>query len=196
MNIIMEEENLRKVILQPVDSSLQKKPEKVVKEKNKRVVTKSKKWVFNEEDLLIENQQNCLNLVKVLFQRKKEIENLQKTVDKKTAFLLQQIQQKVYGYKTQDQDKSLYMPTEFIDCDYVIEKLIACPLCFYCREPVQLLYEFVREPKQWTLDRIDNTVGHNRGNVEIACLRCNLRRRIMHHERFIFTKQLVIKKTG
>jgi hypothetical protein len=194
----MEEENLRKIILQPIDSSLQKKTEKVVKEKNKRVVTKSNKWVFNEEDLLIENQQNCLNLVKVLFQKKKmnEIENLEKTADKKTTFLLQQIQQKVYGYKTQDQEKSLYMPTEFIDCDYVIEKLIESPLCFYCREPVQLLYEFVREPKQWTLDRIDNKVGHNRGNVEIACLRCNLRRRIMHHERFIFTKQLTITKSG
>lgn len=192
----MEEENLKKVILQPIDSTLQKKPEKVVKEKNKRVVTKSKKWIFNEEDLLIENQQKCLNLVKVLFQQKKEIENLEKTADKKTAFLLQQIHQKIYGYKSQDQEKSLYMPTEFIDCDYVIEKLIENPLCFYCREPVQLLYEFVREPLQWTLDRIDNKAGHNRGNVEIACLRCNLRRRIMHHERFIFTKQLTITKSG
>ena len=194
----MEEENLKKVILQPIDSTLQKKPAKVVKEKNKRVVTKSKKWVFNEEDLLIENQQKCLNMAKVLFHQKKmnEMENLEKTADKKTVFLLQQIQQKVYGYKSQDQEKSLYMPTEFIDCDYVIEKLIGNPLCFYCREPVQLLYEFVREPLQWTLDRIDNKVGHNRGNVEIACLRCNLRRRIMHHERFIFTKQLTITKSG
>ena len=190
----MEEENLKKVIIQPVDSTLQKKPTKVVKEKNKRVITKSNKWVFNEEDLLIENQQNCLNLAKVLFHQK--MESIEKTADKKTKFLLQQIHQKIYGYKSQDQEKSLYMPTEFIDCDYVIEKLIDNPLCFYCREPVQLLYEFVREPLQWTLDRIDNKVGHNRGNVEIACLRCNLRRRIMHHERFIFTKQLTITKSG
>ena len=88
------------------------------------------------------------------------------------------------------------MPTEFIDISFVISKLIECPTCYYCKDNVQLIYEFVREPKQWTLDRIDNSHGHNRNNVEISCLRCNLRRRIMHHERFVFTKQLVIKKSG
>jgi len=192
-----ENSEARRVIIQPVDSSA-KKTEKVVKEKNKRVVTKSNKWLFTEEDLAIENQQKCLNLVKVLFLQKKihEIENLEKTKDKKTTFLYQQIQQKIYGYKSQDIEKSLYMPTEFVDFEYVIDKLLETPSCFYCREPVQLLYEFVREPLQWTLDRMDNKIGHNRGNVEISCLRCNLRRRVMHHERFVFTKQLIIKKTG
>ena len=87
------------------------------------------------------------------------------------------------------------MPTEFIDFSFVIHQLQTSPYCYYCKEPVQLIYEFVREPKQWTLERIDNARGHNRDNVEIACLRCNLRRRMMHHERFIFTKQLLIKKT-
>ena len=33
--------------------------------------------------------------------------------------------------------------------------------CKYCRESVFLLYKEVRDPKQWTLDRIDNNFGHN-----------------------------------
>jgi hypothetical protein len=58
-----------------------------------------------------------------------------------------------------------------------------------------LFYENVREPKQWSLERIDNKEGHNYGNVEIACLSCNIGRRTMYQDRFIFTKQLsIIKK--
>ena len=53
-----------------------------------------------------------------------------------------------------------------------------------------MIYEEVRDPKQWTLERIDNTRGHNSDNVEIACLTCNLRRRTMYHERYILTKQM------
>ena len=59
---------------------------------------------------------------------------------------------------------------------------------------VNVLYKNVREPLQWTLERIDNDYGHNHDNVTIACLECNLRRRTMYHERYVFTKQLVIKK--
>jgi len=61
---------------------------------------------------------------------------------------------------------------------------------------VSVLYEIVREPMQWTLERINNDFGHNYGNVEIACLNCNLHRRTMYHERYLFTKELnIIKKS-
>ena len=66
--------------------------------------------------------------------------------------------------------------------------------CFYCQENVHLMYNAVRDAKQWTLDRMDNSFGHNRGNVEIACLICNLRRRTMYHERYVFTKQMTVVK--
>ena len=46
----------------------------------------------------------------------------------------------------------------------------------------------------WTLERINNDFGHNYGNLEIACLSCNIKRRTMYHERFVFTKQLIIVK--
>ena len=177
--------DVRKVIIEPIDATIKKKPEKVVKEKSKRVVTQSNKWLFTVEDLSIEYQHQLLDLC--------SLDDHQH--DKKTQFMIQQIHQKIYGYKTQDLEKNLYTPTEFVDFSFVIHRLKTTPNCFYCKDPVHLIYEFVREPKQWTLDRIDNSRGHNCDNVEIACLRCNLRRRLMHHERFVFTKQLLIKKT-
>lgn len=109
----------------------------------------------------------------------------------------QQINYKVQGYKHQDLKKGLYDHGLIIDTAYVACLLIEKSMtCFYCQKKVQMMYTNVRDPMQWTLDRIDNSVGHNRGNVEIACLQCNLRRRTMHHERYVFTKQLTINKIG
>jgi hypothetical protein len=45
------------------------------------------------------------------------------------------------------------------------------------------------------VDRIDNNCGHNKGNIVIACLECNLRRGTMDSNRFKLGKQLkFIKK--
>lgn len=107
-----------------------------------------------------------------------------------TALMHQQIKNKINGYKYQDVLKNKYNPVEFIDFNYTLELLKdADNKCYYCNQPVQLLYENVREPMQWSLERIDNTFGHNRGNVKIACLCCNLKRRTMYHERYLFTKK-------
>jgi hypothetical protein len=111
--------------------------------------------------------------------------------------VIQLINRKIYSYKFQDLEKNKYDDQETIDLNSVLEKLIKSDLkCFYCLEPVQLLYEYVREPKQWTIERIDNNLGHNKDNTEIACLSCNLRRRTMHHERYIFTKQVNIVRVN
>lgn len=108
-----------------------------------------------------------------------------------------QINYKINSYKGQDVKKGLFLETDFVYYEYVLNLLIEKQLkCFYCRESVLLLYNYVRENKQWTLERIDNKIGHNRGNVEIACLLCNLRRRTMYHERYVFTKQLCVVKMG
>ena len=58
-----------------------------------------------------------------------------------------------------------------------------------------LLYEFVREMKQWSLDRINNDIGHNKNNLVIACLECNLKRRRTNKDLFMFTKNLKIIRT-
>ena len=57
------------------------------------------------------------------------------------------------------------------------------------------MYNNVREKKQWTLDRLDNDIGHYNSNVVISCLECNLKKRRMNDDDFKFIKQMkIIKK--
>jgi hypothetical protein len=106
-----------------------------------------------------------------------------------------QIMHKIYGYKSQDVEKDKYDPTKFVDYDFVCELLLEKDFkCYYCSKPVYIFYNYVRENSQWTLERIDNSVGHNKDNVQVACLLCNLRRRTMHHERYLKTKQMLVVK--
>ena len=80
--------------------------------------------------------------------------------------------------------------------DILVEMLVLSKMkCYYCNENMLLVYENVREGKQWTLDRIDNSIGHITENVVISCLDCNLKRRTMNDEKFKFSKQMkIIKK--
>jgi hypothetical protein len=112
---------------------------------------------------------------------------------------IRHIHTKIASYRHQDVLKAKYSETEFVDLVYVLQRLLDAQLtCFYCKGPVRILYEYVRESTQWTLERIDNSVGHNRGNVEIACLKCNLSRRCMFYERYKRTKEMtkVVKLGG
>lgn len=107
---------------------------------------------------------------------------------------LRQIAIKLSSYRSQDLHKGIYNTDKFVTLDSVVHALHeSFLLCFYCRLPVQLFYEFRNDPRQWTLERIDNSMGHNIDNVEIACLECNIRRRTMYHERYSMTKQCVIQ---
>ncbi len=109
--------------------------------------------------------------------------------------MTKQITNKIHSYRSQDIKKSLLNPDKLVTTQYVVDLLCEKQLrCYYCKSMTLILYDEVRAGIQWTLDRIDNSQGHNKDNVEIACLSCNLRRRTMYHERYVFTKQLHIVK--
>jgi hypothetical protein len=167
------------------------KQEPMYEPKKERVITQSSSWTkqITHTDLTDENQYNLLKLLEY------SVQNDSMEKPPKLLILFREIRRKIEGYRCQDLEKSKYNDLEFIVFKDVVQKLIQCKMiCFYCQEKVKLLYLQVRDPKQWTLERIDNQVGHNRTNVEIACLSCNVRRRTMYHEKFRFTKQLVIQK--
>jgi hypothetical protein len=108
----------------------------------------------------------------------------------------QQIGRKISGYKQQDLKKGVYNDQQFIKIGLIIDKMRETELkCYYCNVEMMILYETVREAKQWTVDRIDNDIGHNIDNYHLACLSCNLKRRRTDDEKFLFTKQLSIVKT-
>ena len=150
-------------------------------------ITTNKKWNFEPNELIPEKQ----------FEYIRELYNDKIVNEKSCKFIKQQIQQKLSSYTSQDITKNKYNKEEFINNNEVLQLMIDSEnKCFYCKEKVYVLYENVREPKQWTLERIDNEEGHNKKNVVISCLYCNLRRRTMYYERFLFTKQLNILKEG
>ena len=151
----------------------------------KRSVTALDSWQFSSADLQPDMQRAYIKQL-----------HANTVIAKQPCKVIQQhIMQKLNGYKAQDVKKEFHDPEKFADVEYVIQLLEeSSNFCYYCKDSVQVLYENVREPKQWSLDRIYNNQGHNKGNLVIACLKCNLSRKTMYHERFAFTKQLVIVK--
>lgn len=108
-----------------------------------------------------------------------------------------EIERKRHAYQQQDRDKGRFDASRFVPLSDVLQLLVDSQLaCAYCQESVYVLYEKVREKQQWTLDRIDNIQGHNRGNLLVACLSCNLKRRRTNQQAFHFTKRLVLTKNN
>lgn len=187
-----KEETKKIVLLENMKEKHEKNKTKNInttKEKAKRVIVET--WNFTENDLDFENIIQVLNMIQKKVVEKTDYTNIVKCI-------IQQLNQKINGYKSQDIAKNLLDLEKIVDLETVLQLLLQCNLeCFYCKNKVKVLYEHVREPSQWTLDRIDNDYGHNKGNLEIACLSCNVRRRTMYADRYVFTKQLkLIKKDG
>ena len=106
-----------------------------------------------------------------------------------------EIEKKINSYKQQDIKKDIFDINKLISLNETILKLKDSELkCYYCSEPVKILYRIVREPKQWTLDRIDNDDCHSCLNTVIACLDCNLKRRVTDKDKFEFTKKMKLIK--
>jgi len=143
----------------------------------------SKKIVFKKLPDAI-NQSNFIN--KLYF-------NEQFTERKILEVLLRK---KINGYKAQDIKNNKYVEESFITTDELIEKLLISEIkCLYCKKQSLLLYTLKRDPRQWTLDRINNNDGHSNKNTVISCLDCNLKRGSLNDRKFLFTKQMkIIKK--
>ena len=141
----------------------------------------SKKW--NNKELL--NEKNHNNYVNMLYLNEKF---------EGSDIILSELKNKINGYKNQDKKKEILK--HVINMEELLEKLVISKMsCYYCRLKCLLMYDNIREMRQWTLDRLDNDIGHNKDNVVICCLKCNLKRRRMDDEDFKFIKQMkIIKK--
>ena len=157
----------------------------------KRVETK--KWELELEYFQYNKQLQLLSDIS------NNILNVYDNEDKDTnasKILINQIEKKITSYKQQDIDKKILNNEKKIHLTCIIDKLNETEIkCYYCKCEMLILYENVRDSKQWTVDRINNDIGHNIDNFVLACLDCNLKRRCKSSDKFLFTKQLnIIKK--
>jgi hypothetical protein len=107
-----------------------------------------------------------------------------------------QVEHKINNYKQQDVLKRRFNKELFINYETLIQKLYFTDLqCYYCKDTTLIIYSVVREMKQWTVDRINNDLGHDIDNIVISCLECNLKKKRTNNDAFLFTKQLQIVKT-
>jgi hypothetical protein len=178
--------NIKKIILEEPQNNKSTKKINCAKEKKMRVETKT--WGLNEEELSHQTQINMLMVENFI-----NNENNNKYILK----MISHIKTKLYCYKQQDILKKILNEKEFVSFEETIDILKKSNMkCCYCSNEVYILYERVRELKQWSLDRINNNIGHNKGNLVIACLECNLKRRRTDKDAFMFTKNMVIIKEG
>jgi hypothetical protein len=116
--------------------------------------------------------------------------------DPASANVLRELRKKYSSYKSQDKQKHKFDTDQHITFDQLIQKLKDSNLqCYYCTKPMMLLYNRKREQQQWTLERINNNLGHYNENTCVSCLKCNLARRTDSHDYFKMGKQLQVVKS-
>jgi hypothetical protein len=175
------------IIIDETTEKNNKKNKQITYEKEKKMRVETKSWGLNDDELSHITQ---INTIKSILDNSAE-------KNKYKSFIITHIKQKINGYKHQDILKKKLDESKFIQFDDVIQLLNNCEMkCHYCSQEIYILYEIVREMKQWSLDRINNDIGHNVGNLVVACLDCNLHRRRTNKDAFMFTKNLVITREG
>jgi hypothetical protein len=150
----------------------------------KRLATLTSSWKTNVASEIISDTENQLEILR-------NIEN-----QSNAPFLKSLVARKLKSYNEQDAKKTFDVSTPHFATTITIPETIqllvdSCMKCYYCHETTRFLYETVRDPLQWTLERLNNEYPHTKSNVVIACLQCNLRRRCMNSERYQKTKQMI-----
>jgi hypothetical protein len=141
---------------------------------------------------------NMNSLDDMLFTSENQINALRDLSNNNTdvsPIYLKEITNKLHGYRSQDILKNRLDESTFITISQTVELLNSCRLsCFYCKCFTNVLYKNVRDMSQWSLDRIDNNIGHTYTNVVISCLQCNLQKKRISMNAFTMTKQMVLTK--
>lgn len=105
------------------------------------------------------------------------------------------ITDKLQGYRATDIRKGLYDVALFVTLDDVLKLMsISQQRCHHCGAEYRVLYTKHRDKMQWSLDRIVNSIGHNRDNVVVSCLHCNISRRDKAYGTFHDSKNIQVNK--
>lgn len=88
--------------------------------------------------------------------------------------ILCHIETKIQGHRKNDRLKfPLQENTDFVTPTWVYDQLMENSNCRLCFKEMQLHSWKYLSPDQFTLDRLDDTIGHLKSNIQIVCFGCN-----------------------
>eukprot|EP00960_Hanusia_phi_P054420 762651-Hanusia_phi.AAC.2 len=83
------------------------------------------------------------------------------------------ITKKIQHYRFTDSQKN-YDTKDYIDLDYVTDMIrTQNESCAICGCELLLKNYKAKDPRQFSVDRLNSNAGHVKGNIQITCLRCN-----------------------
>jgi hypothetical protein len=95
------------------------------------------------------------------------------------------LKKKLKSYKREDTKKSRYDLEQFITYEEVMAMIEKRPKCHYCFQELKLNGFSKYDRAQFSLDRKDNSKGHNRDNCVLSCLQCNLQHGVKDYYKFV-----------
>ena len=119
------------------------------------------------------------NTDKAKEQATKYRENQKETNPLQTKFKIM-----ITSNKKNDKSKNIYDEEHHIDMDY-LNRLheVQDGLCIYCKCLMELDFNNeTRNPKQISIQRINNNIGHIKINCVFSCLSCNCKRQENNHD--------------
>lgn len=171
----------------------------------KKKISNTQLWTdfINSTNNILQNQNQNLTHNIQLFYLQQIIDaqiidenKMENYIGKKYLILIiNELKKKISGYKQQDIKKHIYDKNNFCNINDTIKLLQNSNLiCNYCLQNIKIIYDDVKDPLQWTLDRINNDLGHIVDNLIICCLKCNLKRRKQILTHFDFTEKIKMQK--
>ena len=116
-------------------------------------------------------------------------------VNETAEYCIKELKKKHSGYKSQDKQKHKYDNEQHITFKEMVQKMIECEFkCYYCNKEMLLIYHKKKDGMQWSLERLNNNLGHYKDNTCISCLKCNLGRRTDNHDYYKKAKTMILKK--
>ena len=192
---MLDEENKKQIIINGTNNRY------LIKRANRVKNVPKTRAIMNKYNLTMEDldYNKQLDLLKEIFlyqlNGEKKVNENSNEYSKENEIILKEIENKISSYKQQDLLKKHFDPEHFITSEILIPKMVESNMkCYYCSCEMFILYENVREMSQWSVDRIDNSRGHNKDNFVLSCLNCNIKRRNRSSDKFLFSKQMNIIK--
>jgi rubrerythrin len=153
----------------------------IIDDKNERIKQRKKEWALENKERIKQRKKEWYekNKQRILQERNEKYKQDKEKIKQRVRKYNKSngaIKKKIRRHFEEDEEKGRISD---IDYDYIINLLQNQDYkCKRCNILVKLSWTDAYDNQQFSINRINNDLGHIKGNVEITCLSCN---RIYHH---------------